>query len=92
MSSTNSPIINTSNAAYSPHAVAAATVPPSFSVAGTKKVFSGHIEVLQAANGYIVTIGRSEGYIHEVYVATSATEANEIIAAQIVAFRLEGKP
>jgi hypothetical protein len=63
----------------------------SFPANGTKRVFSGHIEVLQAANGYIVNIGRSEGYGHEVHVAMTVTEVNEIIAAQIVAFRLENK-
>lgn len=57
--------------------------------ATNKTVFHGRIEVLQVANGYVVNIGRREGYEYETYIASSATEVNEIIAAQIVAFRLE---
>lgn len=56
-----------------------------------KKLFHGNIEVLQVANGYIVNIGRKEGYEYETHIATTITEVNEIIAAQIVAFRLEDK-
>lgn len=55
----------------------------------TKKIFEGRIEVLQAANGYIVNIGKKEGYEFETHIAHSVKEVNEIIAAQIVAFRLE---
>lgn len=56
-----------------------------------KKLFHGQIEVLQVANGYIVNIGRKEGYEYETHIASSIVEVNEIIAAQIVAFRLEDK-
>lgn len=59
--------------------------------ARNKKLFHGNIEVLQVANGYIVNIGRREGYEYETHIATSVVEVNEIIAAQIVAFRLEDK-
>lgn len=59
--------------------------------ATNKKLFHGNIEVLQVANGYIVNIGRKEGYEYETHIASSITEVNEIIAAQIVAFRLEDK-
>lgn len=60
-------------------------------VATNKKLFHGNIEVLQVANGYIVNIGRKEGYEYETHIAQTITEVNEIIAAQIVAFRLEDK-
>ena len=56
-----------------------------------KKVFHGMVEVNQVANGYIVTIGTREGYEYETHIASSITEVNEIIAAQIVAFKLEDK-
>lgn len=56
-----------------------------------KKLFHGNIEVLQVANGYIVNIGRKEGYEFETHIATTITEVNEIINAQIVAFKLEDK-
>ena len=56
-----------------------------------KKLFHGNIEVLQVANGYVVHIGRKEGYEYESHIAQTITEVNEIIAAQIVAFRLEDK-
>lgn len=59
--------------------------------ARNKKLFHGTIEVLQVANGYIVNIGRKEGYEYETHIATSIVEVNEIIAAQIVAFRLEDR-
>lgn len=57
----------------------------------TKKLFDGRIEVLQVANGYIVNIGRKEGYEYETHIASTITEVNEIINAQIVAFKLEDK-
>lgn len=56
-----------------------------------KKVFHGLIEVTQVANGFIVNFGRKEGYEYETHIASSITEVNEIIAAQIVAFKLEDK-
>jgi hypothetical protein len=56
-----------------------------------KKVFHGMVEVTQVANGYIVNIGRKEGYEYETHIASNITEVNEIIAAQIVAFKLEDK-
>ena len=59
--------------------------------ATNKKLFHGNIEVLQVANGYIVNIGRKEGYEFETHIATTITEVNEIINAQIVAFKLEDK-
>jgi hypothetical protein len=43
------------------------------------------------ANGYIVNIGRKEGYEYETYIAETITDVNERIAAAIVAFQLEGK-
>lgn len=55
----------------------------------TKKIFHGNIEVSQVANGFVVNIGRKEGYEYETHIASSITEVNEIIAAQIVAFKLE---
>lgn len=59
--------------------------------ATNKKLFHGMVEVLQVANGYIVNIGRKEGYEYETHIAATITEVNEIIAAQIVAFKLEDK-
>jgi hypothetical protein len=58
-------------------------------VAKSKKLFHGTVEVLQVANGYIVNIGRKEGYEYETYIAESITDVNERIAAAIVAFQLE---
>jgi hypothetical protein len=57
--------------------------------AGAKKVFHGNVEVLQVTNGFVVNIGTREGYAYETHIASSITEVNEIIAAQIVAFKLE---
>jgi len=56
-----------------------------------KKLFHGTVEVLQVANGYIVNIGRKEGYEYETYIADTITDVNERIAAAIVAFQLESK-
>lgn len=53
------------------------------------KLFHGTVEVLQVANGYIVNIGRKEGYEYETYIADTITDVNERIAAAIVAFQLE---
>jgi hypothetical protein len=55
----------------------------------SRKLFHGTVEVLQVANGYIVNIGRKEGYEYETYIAESITDVNERIAAAIVAFQLE---
>lgn len=60
-------------------------------MAKSKKLFHGTVEVLQVANGYIVNIGRKEGYEYETYIAETITDVNERIAAAIVAFQLEGK-
>ncbi len=57
----------------------------------SKKLFHGTVEVLQVANGYIVNIGRKEGYEYETYIAESITDVNERIAAAIVAFQLESR-
>jgi hypothetical protein len=57
----------------------------------SRKLFHGTVEVLQVANGYIVNIGRKEGYEYETYIADTITDVNERIAAAIVAFQLEGK-
>jgi hypothetical protein len=54
-----------------------------------RTVFSGKIEVIKVANGYMVNIGRTEGYEFETFIATSVEEVNRIIMAQMVAFRLE---
>lgn len=61
------------------------------SVPKSKKIFHGAVEVLQVANGYVVNIGRKEGYEYETYIAETITDVNERIAAAIVAFQLEGK-
>lgn len=54
-------------------------------------VFSGRLEVIKVANGYIVNIGRLEGYETESHIASTVEEVNAIITAQLVAFRLEDK-
>lgn len=60
-------------------------------VARSKKLFHGSVEVLQVANGYVINIGRKEGYEYETYIAETITDVNERIAAAIVAFQLESK-
>lgn len=56
-----------------------------------KKLFDGRIEVLQVANGFVVNIASKDGYEYVTHIASSITEVNEIIAAQIVVFKLEDK-
>ena len=60
-------------------------------VSKSKKLFHGTVEVIQVANGYIINIGRKEGYEYETYIADTITDVNDRIAAAIVAFQLEGK-
>lgn len=60
-------------------------------VSRNERLFDGRVEVLKVANGYIVNIGRREGYEYETHIAETVQEVNEIIAAQIVAFRLEDR-
>ena len=55
----------------------------------SQTVFHANIEVVKVANGYLVNIGRSEGYKLETHIATTVEEVNAIIMAQMVAFRLE---
>ncbi len=59
------------------------------SVTKNKTVFNGRIEVIKVANGYIVNIGRTEGYEYESHIATTPEQVNGIITAQLIAFRLE---
>lgn len=54
-----------------------------------KTVFNGKIEVIKCANGYLVNIGRTEGYEFETHIAKDVQEVNQIIVSQMVAFRLE---
>lgn len=56
----------------------------------SKTIFSGRVEVTKCANGYIVNIGRKEGYEFDTYIASTVKEVNDVIQAQLVAFRLEG--
>lgn len=55
----------------------------------TKRLFSGVIQVDQVANGYTVSIATQEGSVYDTHVARTIAEVNEIIAAQMVAFKLE---
>lgn len=57
----------------------------------SKTLFKAAIEVVKVANGYLVHIGRREGYSYDTHIAATVAEVNEIIAAQIVAFRLEDR-
>lgn len=54
-------------------------------------VFSGHIEVSKVANGFTVQISAGKDYTTEVHIAQTVDDVNKIIAAQIVAFKLEDK-
>lgn len=63
----------------------------SYGASTNKTVFSGKVEVIKVANGYLVNIGRTEGYEFETHIANDIVEVNAIITAQLVAFRLEGK-
>lgn len=60
-------------------------------VTSSKTIFSARIEVVQVANGYMVQIGRQEGYEYESYIASSIKEVNDILGAQMVAMKLEGQ-
>lgn len=57
----------------------------------TTQVFSGHIEVSKVANGFTVQISAGKNYTTETHIAETVDDVNRIIAAQIVAFRLETK-
>lgn len=56
-----------------------------------KTIFSARIEVVQVNNGYIVQIGRQEGYEYDSYIAENIKGVNDILAAQMVAMKLEGQ-
>lgn len=92
-----SPVVNVGNNAAAQQNVGIGTAYQSAHLAerarktGAKKVFHGNIEVLQVANGFVVNIGTREGYEYETHIASTIGEVNEIIAAQIVAFKLEDK-
>lgn len=55
-----------------------------------RTIFSARIEVVQVNNGYMVQIGRQEGYEYDSYIATTIKEVNDILTAQMVAMKLEG--
>jgi len=56
-----------------------------------KQIFSGRIEVMQVANGYVINIATREGYEMDTYVASTIAEVNERIAASMVSFQLGKK-
>ena len=56
-----------------------------------KTIFSAHIQVEKAENGYIVRVARQEGSYPIVHVAKDVAEVNEIITTTMVTFRLEDK-
>ena len=60
-------------------------------VSANKTIFSARIEVVQVNNGYIVQIGRQEGYECDSYIAENIKGVNDILAAQMVAMKLEGQ-
>lgn len=60
-------------------------------ISTNKTIFSARIEVVQVNNGYIVQIGRQEGYEYDSYIAENIKQVNDILAAQIVTMKLEGQ-
>lgn len=81
----------TNNAIQSAYATQAGNILRPERISRNEKLFSGNVEVLRVSNGYIVNIGRREGYEYETHIAETVQEVNDIIAAQIVAFRLEDR-
>lgn len=64
------------------------TVSKNPSKSANKQIFSGRIEVMKVANGYVVNIATREGYEVDTYVASTIAEVNERIAASMVSFQL----
>lgn len=58
---------------------------------GRELVFRGMVEVEQVANGYLISISYDPQKPSQSYIATSLQEVNDIITAQMVCFKLEGK-
>jgi hypothetical protein len=58
---------------------------------GRELVFRGMVEVEQVANGYLINISYDPQKPSMSYIANSLQEVNDIITAQIVCFKLEGK-
>lgn len=86
-----STITTSQSAIQSAYATQAANILKPERVSRNEKLFSGNVEVLRVSNGYIVNIGRREGYEYETHIAETVQEVNDIIAAQIVVFRLEDR-
>lgn len=58
---------------------------------GRELVFRGMVEVEQTCNGYLITISTGNDKPGMSYIANSLQEVNDIITAQMVCFKLEGK-
>lgn len=54
-------------------------------------LFSSHMEVSRAENGYLVRFARHQGDIAKTYIATSIEEVRTIIAAEMAVVQLEDK-
>lgn len=54
-------------------------------------LFSTHMEVSRAENGYLVRFARHQGDIAKTYIATSIEEVRTIIAAEMAVVQLEDK-
>lgn len=58
---------------------------------GRELVFRGMVEVEKTCNGYLITIANGNDKPAMSYIANSLQEVNDIITAQMVCFKLEGK-
>jgi len=58
---------------------------------GRELVFRGMVEVEQTCNGYLITVSTGNDKPGMSYIANTLQEVNDIITAQMVCFKLEGK-
>jgi len=85
--------IGTATATYNPamNSISGSSIIPTPPKSTNKQIFSGRIEVMQVANGYVINIATREGYEMDTYVASTIAEVNERIAASMVSFQLGKK-
>ena len=85
--------ISTTTVPYNPamNSISGSSIVPTPPKSNNKQIFSGRIEVMQVANGYVINIATREGYEMDTYVASTIAEVNERIAASMVSFQLGKK-
>lgn len=89
MGTSMSSIFNDNTAVLTAGSIHSAKLAVSTQRRSSETIFSANIEVIKVANGYIVRTSTKDGYEGTAHIASTIQEVNDLIAASVVAYRLE---